>query len=81
MTEEFSEVLKIITFLQMTHGSLKEVGSTVEAKMSVCGLITLFTLLKYTPKCKDFCEYTPKCKDLYTPKCKDFWGNNVMNVM
>ena len=24
MTEEFSEVLKIITFLQMIHGSLKE---------------------------------------------------------
>ena len=39
MTEAFSEVLKIITFLQMIHVSLKMVGSTVEAKMSVCKLI------------------------------------------
>ena len=42
MTEEFSEVLKIITFLQMIHGSLKEgwLKINVEAKISVCGLAT-----------------------------------------
>ena len=42
MTEEFSEVLKIITFLQMIHVSLKKVGSTVEAKMSICELKNLY---------------------------------------